>query len=439
MITQAGLSWIELFPGPSSRPPSAVQIIALAEIYQTTPRRLLAPEALDRLPAAEREIVIRCDPGHAAVPGDHVSEAAPEPQPQPLIPSSIVPPLRRPVGGLQPEVEMAARRARRFVANTEASNVGPGTLDQLRDEIVRIARAYPQDPLPTLLFDLIECQDIAFRLLEGHQRPAESAELYLLAGVASGMLAKASHDMGDPHTALTQARASFVCADNAGHDGLRAWTRGLQSLIAYWAGWPSDAARYATTGAGFATRTQGSASVWLPAQEARAWAIIGDRERAVEAIDRAQAARESVGHDELDDFGGIMTFNRPRQLYYAADTLVWLPGDEQRADQTAQEALSAYDGADPGDRAFGDEAGARADQSLARVHTGDLDGAAEALRPVLDLPADQRNAGIVASAMRVHNALRVPAYARTPQARDLREEIEQYSQVSVRTALSRGR
>ncbi|WP_233508381.1 hypothetical protein [Spongiactinospora gelatinilytica] len=237
VITQAGLSWIELFPGPSSRPPSAVQIIALAEIYQTTPRRLLAPEALDRLPAAEREIVIRCDGGHA-VPDDQARDAVPDaaPTPQPLIPSSIVPPRQRPVGGLQPEVEMAARRARRFVATSEASNVGPETLTQLREEIARIAGAYLLQPLPTLLFDLIECQDVAFRLLEGRQRPTESVELYLLAGITSGMLAKASHDMGDPHTALTQARAAFVCADNAGHDGLRAWTRGLQSLTAYWAG-----------------------------------------------------------------------------------------------------------------------------------------------------------------------------------------------------------
>ncbi|RBQ22149.1 hypothetical protein DP939_01030 [Spongiactinospora rosea] len=334
---------------------------------------------------------------------------------------------------------MAARRARRFVASSEASNVGPETLTQLREETARIAGAYLLQPLPTLLFDLIECQDVAFRLLEGRQRPTESVELYLLAGITSGMLAKASHDMGDPHTALTQARAAFVCADNAGHDGLRAWTRGLQSLTAYWAGWPNDAARYAMAGVEFAARTRGSSSVWLPAQEARAWAVLGDGEQAQAALDRAQAAREAVESDDLDEFGGVLSFNRPRQLYYTADTLVWLPGNEQRADRLAGEALSAYAEADPAERAFGGEAGARADQSLARVHTGDLDGAAEALRPVLDLPADQRNAGIVASAMRVHNALRVPAYARTPQARDLREEIEQYSQVSVRTALSRGR
>ncbi|MDF5751098.1 hypothetical protein [Spongiactinospora sp. TRM90649] len=333
---------------------------------------------------------------------------------------------------------MAARRALKFLSQSEGSNVGQETIDQLRAEIARLAQAYPRQPLPTVLFDLSEVQDVAFRLLEGRQRPDQSKEMYLLAGVVSGMLAKASHDMGDPHSALTQARASFVCADNAGHDGLRAWTRGLQSLICYWAGWPQEAARYAAGGAEFARRTSGTASVWLPAQEGRALAVLGDREGALAAIQRAKDAREAAGADDLDDLGGIMTFPGPRQIYYTADTLTWLPGDEQRADQTAAEALAAYEAADPADRAFGDEAGARADQALARVQMSDLDGAAEALRPVLDLPMEMRNAGIVASAMRVHDALRGPEFGGV-LARGLREEIEQYGQVSVRAALPPGR
>ncbi|MGH3327733.1 MAG: hypothetical protein ACRDPT_08080 [Streptomycetales bacterium] len=34
---------------------------------------------------------------------------------------------------------------------------------------------------------------------------------YLLAGVVCGMLAKASHDLGDTRAALTQARTAYVC------------------------------------------------------------------------------------------------------------------------------------------------------------------------------------------------------------------------------------
>jgi hypothetical protein len=35
---------------------------------------------------------------------------------------------------------------------------------------------------------------------------------------------------------MAQARTAYVRADNAGHDGLRAFVRGFQSMTAYWGG-----------------------------------------------------------------------------------------------------------------------------------------------------------------------------------------------------------
>lgn len=334
---------------------------------------------------------------------------------------------------------MAAQKALRFAVLVEGTNVGPETLAQLRDEVARLALAYPLQPLPILLGDLTDLQDIAFRLLEGRQRPAETADLYLLTGAICGMLAKASHDLGDPHAAMTQARTAYICADSAGHDGLRTWTRGLQSLIAYWAGWPNDAVRYAQLGRDADAGTVGTAAVWLPAQEARAWAVLGDGERVEDAIGRANDARDSVRPDELDHLGGIMSFTRPRQLYYAADAYVWLPGAETQAEHAAAEAVTAYKHAEPAEQSFSDEAGSRADQALARARRGELDGAAEALRLVLDLPSEQRIGGIIASAMRIHAVLRDPAYRAAPIAQQLQHQIESYCQLPASAALPRGR
>ncbi|WP_433259693.1 hypothetical protein ACQPYK_48895 (plasmid) [Streptosporangium sp. CA-135522] len=434
VIDQPLLSRMEMFPASGSRAPQATQIIALASLYGTTPLRLLDPAALNRLDPSERDVLIRCNTGFAASPtvpaGEISSSTTARARPLAQVAAS---------DSLQREVEMAARRALRFTVAAEGSNIGPETLDQLRAEVTRLTLAYQQQPLTTLMGDLIGLQDVAFRLLEGRQRPAEAAEMYLFAGVISGMLAKASHDLGDPHSAMTQARASFVCADNAGHDGLRAWTRGLQSMIAYWAGWPHEAARYAQAGGEFAARIRGTGSVWLPAQEARVWAVLGDGERAVAAIERANDAREQVELDDLDVLGGIMTFPRARQLYYAADARVWLPGDEQEADRVASEAITAYNQAGPEERSYSDEAGARADQALARANMGDLDGAAEALAPVLELPVGQRIGGVVASAMRVHAALRAPGYQGAATAQNLQQQIEVYGQLSAGAALPRGR
>ena len=169
-------------------------------------------------------------------------------------------------------IAMSADRARDFLTRIEASNVGAETLDQLIDDVRRLVTAYQQQPLPTLLSDLVDTRDRAFGLLEGRQRPAQTRDLYLLTGIACGLMAKASHDLGAPHDAMTHARTGYACADNAGHDGLRAWTRGLQALITYWSGRLDDSVRYAQLGAEAAARSRGTAGIWLSSSEARSLA-----------------------------------------------------------------------------------------------------------------------------------------------------------------------
>ncbi|MGH8888027.1 MAG: hypothetical protein ACRDYX_23310, partial [Egibacteraceae bacterium] len=323
LLSQPVLSKLEQFPAQSSRPPQAGELIGLAMVYGTTPLRLIAPDALDQLDPHERSVLIRCNVGFVPVP---TPESATTGRPDSLERSEApdaVGARRVRLADRTLEMErqaaMAARRAFRFIATAEGSNVGPGTLDQLRDEVVRLARAYLIQPIPTLLGDLVEVQDVAFRLLEGRQRPDQTRELYLLAGVMSGLTAEASLGLGATHAAMTQARAAYVCADNAGHDGLRAWVRGFQSMTAYWAGWPHEALRYAQLGADPAARATGTSAVYVPALEARAWAVLGGVGESRAAIERARTAREQVTPDELDEFGGQLTFTRPRQLYYAAD------------------------------------------------------------------------------------------------------------------------
>lgn len=304
-------------------------------------------------------------------------------------------------------IAMSADRARDFLTRIEASNVGAETLDQLIDDVRRLVTAYQRQPLPTLLDDLVDTQDRAFGLLEGRQRPAQARDLYLITGIACGLMAKASHDLGAPHDAMTQARAGYACADNAGHDGLRAWIRGLQALITYWSGRLDDSVRYAKLGAEAAARSSGTASVWLASSEARSLAALSRFEDAHAALDRATEARERLQPDELDSLGGLCTFSRPRQLYYAADALAW--GGETEAQYTerlALEALDAYAGASEEDRAFGDESGARSALAVARVMLGEIEGAAEALTLVLELPPPKRIHGIVTSVEHVRTALR---------------------------------
>ena len=113
-------------------------------------------------------------------------------------------------------IAMSAERARDFLTRMEASNVGTETLAQLLDDLRRLVIDYEHQPLPTLLSDLVDTQDLAFVLLEGRQRPEQTRDLYLIAGIACGLMVRASHDLGAFHDAMTQARTGYACADNAG-------------------------------------------------------------------------------------------------------------------------------------------------------------------------------------------------------------------------------
>jgi hypothetical protein len=332
---------------------------------------------------------------------------------------------------LERQVAMATRRAARFATFAEIDNIGPEAIEQLQDDVVHLANAYIHDPLATIMGDLIEEQETVFRLLEGKQKPAFSRDLYLLAGVVSGMIAKASQDLGRFHEAMTHARTLYVCADNADHQGLRAWARGLQSLIAYWAGRPQEAVRYARSGAEYTSNVTGSVAAWLPALEARACALMSMGDEASEALGRAIDRRTNHQPDDLDTIGGLLAFPQAKQRYYAAGTYVYLSGehDQESAQAEAVAALDLYEHGRLQDRSFSDEAGARAELALARVHAGQLDGGREALAPVLALEPERRIGGILTSTRRVHHALRQQRYSGSAEARSLREEIESFNRV----------
>ncbi|MGH3773966.1 MAG: hypothetical protein ACRDRW_21680 [Pseudonocardiaceae bacterium] len=301
-------------------------------------------------------------------------------------------------------ITMSADRARDFLSRIEVSNVGAGTLDQLADDVRRLVVAYLQQPLPTLLSDLVDTQDRAFTLLEGRQRPEQTRDLYLVAGITCGLMAMASQDLGSHHDAMTQARTGYACADNSGHDGLRAWTRGLQANITYWSGRFEDSLRYTQLGTEAAARSRGTAGVLLASNEARALAALNRPDQVHVAVARAAEARDRVQPDELDILGGVCNFSRPPQLHFAAEALSWGGAPEAvRAEQVALEALNAY--AVARGSSYRNEANTRGALAVARVARGEVDGATEALGPVLELPPAQRTHSIVTSVERVRTAL----------------------------------
>lgn len=318
----------------------------------------------------------------------------------------------------------AAHEASEHAGKAESTNVGASTLEQLDADVTRIANDYVHIPPVPMMVEMVRVRRRVYRLLEGHQRPADTGHLYLLAGTLSGLLANASTDLGHYDAAGEQIRAAWAYAELCGHNGLRAWTRGMHALIEYWSQRPRRAVQLAQSGQEFAESA--TAHVRLLNIEARIWSALGsaaDTDRCVRAADDA---REIAATDALhDEVGGVFGFNDAKANYYAGATYIHL-GQAEPALTATQRAIELYSNGPSAQRSYGAEALARVDCAAAHLINGSLDGAAEALQPVLGLDEDKRIAQLEERLTGVRRRIAAPAFRDAIEARRLDERIEEF-------------
>ncbi|MDI1463621.1 hypothetical protein QEZ54_21795 [Catellatospora sp. KI3] len=303
-----------------------------------------------------------------------------------------------------------------------------GAAARLHRDLAELACRYPVEPVTALAGQLLETQELGFTALETDPDPDRDRHRYALVAVATGLMAHVGHDLGRGHQAMALARTMYACADNADHGCLRSWARGMQSLIAYWAGRPQEAARFAESGSAMAAEATGTVTCWLAGSQARAHAVLGAVEATRLALVRADDLRERHASDDLDALGGQLTFSLARQHSYAAQAYAMLPECAQQAAHEATRALALFGSGPAEHRSYRDEAAARCALALSRVHTGEPDGARDALVPVLSLDLPRRVTEVMVSVDRVYTALRERRYADAPVARQLRDEIEFFAQ-----------
>lgn len=319
----------------------------------------------------------------------------------------------------------AARVSLDFAGWAEADHVSPSYVEHVSYELARIAIDYVSTPPLPLVKDLVELRDTAFTLLRDRPNPRQSRELFFMAGTTCLVLAHASQNLGDPGAAMAQARTAWSCADQADHNGLRAWARGTQALIAEGSHRHREAVEFAQAGQQYAVTAD--SHVRLAAIEARALGRMGNTAAAIAAIDRAHATRELPdGGDELSELGGLLTFPVAKQLYYAGGTHV-LISNHTDAERMSRDAIAMYESGPVEQRSYGDEALARVDLANVRLARGDVDGATDALAHVFVLPPALRIRQLCDGLMRLRAALQLPRYKGAHDARDLVAEIEHFS------------
>ncbi|MEU6285678.1 XRE family transcriptional regulator [Streptomyces sp. NPDC047028] len=362
----------EKWPAPSSRRPSLPVLLAMADAFGCRVTDVLDLDDRRNLPDTDLRVLT----GHAEEP---VTEPA-----RATILSSTAQTLE-PTG---PDlVHLAADESATWAIWAEASNVGDIALEQLMAETRALASDYLISDPVGLFLRTRALRDRVFSLLEGHQYPRQSADLYVYAGYLCGLLAWMSSDLGQLRDAETQGRTAWLCAELSGHNDLRAWVLSTRSKVAFWDGRLREAITFARRGGSY--RSSGSVTVLLACQEADAWSELGAGSEALAALARAEDARNAA-HGE-DEVGGIFACEPARQQNYAAAVQLRAgqPADALHAAEEALNLLSAQRV-----RAYGTEAQIHISQAAAHLSTGEAEGALEALTPVLALPPDHRLAPV---------------------------------------------
>ncbi|WP_345494257.1 helix-turn-helix domain-containing protein [Nocardia callitridis] len=331
----------------------------------------------------------------------------------------------------------AAHEASEHASKAESTNVSATVLEQLDADVTRIANEYVRIPPAPMMVEMLRVRRRVYRLLEGHQRPADTGHLYLLAGSLSGLLANASSDLGHYDAAGEQVRAAWAYAELCEHNGLRAWTRGMHALIEYWSDRPRRAVELAQSGQEFAESA--TAKVRLFNIEARIWSQLGSGTDTDRCIGEADEAREVARTDTLhDEVGGVFGFNEAKSHYYAGATYIHL-GRAEPALAAAQRTIELYTSGPSEQRSYGAESLARVDSAAAHLINGSLDGATEALAPVLALDEDKRIAQLEERLTGLRRRIAGAHFCGAVEARQLDERIEDFCGTTAAKSIPPGR
>jgi tetratricopeptide (TPR) repeat protein len=278
-------------------------------------------------------------------------------------------------------VTSIAHESRAHVARTELSNVGPAALEQLTADVGRLSRALVSKPILPVFTELVNTRDGIYALLDGHQSPRQTADLYFLAGQTCGLLANASLDLGQNAAAAEHARSAWAYGEMIGDGALCAFGRATQSLIAYWSGAYGEAVSYAQ--AGLMLTDSPNVRARLLALEARARAKLGAVGDVVRLVDGASEAVERA--DPWSASGGHLEFTRAKLLYYATNAYADI-GRHEDAIVHGERSIRLYQATPTDARSYGDEAGCYVALAEVSVRHGAIDGASSRLAPVLAHP-----------------------------------------------------
>ncbi|MER6684574.1 hypothetical protein [Streptomyces olivaceoviridis] len=326
------------------------------------------------------------------------------------------------------ELLMTARDAASHSGEAAALRLDELTLDQLHDDLVKLARKYgcttPADVFQQAKSLLQQVQVH----LERTRAPEQHSRLYYAAAQASALLAAASFDLGALAPAVSFARSAAQYGKTIGHGPVQAYAYGMMAFMAFWDGRPSESVRLAKTAQQFGGLGD-TARRRLYAIEARAYGHLRSEVEVQRAIHAA--SEQTSGHrDELhDDIGGEFAFDAARTAMSNATTCLLLR-DPVGAEEFASTALTLLTNRPAAEVPVVVSGPAAIDLARARLMRGEVEGAHEALEPVFQVPPSWRGSGMMERLTAARIELTRPEFRSAPAALALAEKIEEFSALS---------
>jgi hypothetical protein len=167
-------------------------------------------------------------------------------------------------------------------------------------------------------------------------------------------------------------------------------------------------------------------SVQLASYEANAAALIGDAQRARAALDRSDLIAGAL--DANDDSGSPWAFPAQRRAMFRLSVLL-RTGDPAGALQAVADAEAGWAAGEQYIR--GTWAQVRIGAAIVHLLRGQLDGTAEELAPVLEMPPEFRISTVTGWLADLDTQLAKGQHSRSPEADALRRQIREFTAAAL--------
>ncbi|WCD87760.1 hypothetical protein KPP03845_104160 [Streptomyces xanthophaeus] len=267
-------------------------------------------------------------------------------------------------------MEASGMETLEIVSRLNRSDVDNATLDALRITTDRLCSEYPFMPSAQLL---IEGRAWLRRVVDLHSKSltlAQHREVLALSGWLALLVGCVEYDSGERHAAESTRRAALSIATESDHGEVAGWAHEMRAWFALTTGDYRGVIAAAQAGAEVAEHH--GVAVQLAAQEAKAWARLGDRRQVEVALDRGRRMLEGMPHPQNLDNHFVVD---PAKFDFYAMDCYRLVGEDKIASTLAEEVLRAGTDFDGTERAPMRNAEARVTLGVTAARAGDLEGA----------------------------------------------------------------